>query len=406
MPRFTYKAATAGGDVIQGEMEAADRQAAIDSLRSQGHVPIRAEERPGGLATTLGLPFMPGRQRVGTKELTTKTRELATLLEARLPLDRALTVLQELASSGPGREVIGRIQEKVQAGATLADAMEAQGTVFPGFYIGMVRAGEAGGNLEGVLTALTDSLERAQGLREELRGALFYPILVLVMAVFSLIVLMTAVIPEFRPLFEDAGASMPLLTRGVIDVSEFVGAYWWLLTVVVLTGLVVLRQHNRTPEGRLRWHRWLLRRLFIGDLIMKVEVARLTRTLGTLSKNGVSLLNALTMTIATVKNRAVADALSEVRSRLAKGEGLAGPVAETGLFPILAVQLIHVGEESSSLEDMLLRVADIYDGEVKRTLQRMLSLLVPLTTIFLGILIAVIIGSMMSAILSAYDLAI
>jgi general secretion pathway protein F len=402
MPRFTYKAATAGGDVIQGEMEAADRQAAIDSLRSQGHVPIQAEEQQSGLV----MPFTLGRRRVGIKELTTKTRELATLLEARLPLDRVLTVLQELAPLGPGRELIGRIHDKVQGGATLADAMEAQGTVFPGFYIGMVRAGEAAGNLEGVLTALADSLERAQGLREDVSGALFYPALVLFMAVSSLIVLMTAVIPEFRPLFEDAGASMPLLTRGVIQVSEFVGAYWWALCLVILAGLIALRQHNRSPDGRLRWHRWLLRRLFIGDLILKVEVARFTRILGTLSKNGVSLLNALTMTIATVENRAVAEALSEVRTRLAKGEGLARPVADTALFPMLAVQLIHVGEESGSLDDMLLRVANIYDGEVKRALQRMLSLLVPLVTIGLGILIAIIIGSMMSAILSAYDLPI
>ena len=192
----------------------------------------------------------------------------------------------------------------------------------------------------------------------------------------------------------------------VIATSEFVGNFWWVLCVAVLVGLLALRQNNRSPSGLLRWHRWLLRQPLVGSLILKVEVARLTRTLGTLSKNGVTLLNAVSMTAGTVENRAVAEALNEVRIRLAKGEGLARPMAETAVFPLLAVQLIQVGEESGALEDMLMRVADIYDGEVQKNLQRMLSLLAPLITVGLGIVIAVIIGSMVSAILSSYDLPI
>jgi general secretion pathway protein F len=167
-----------------------------------------------------------------------------------------------------------------------------------------------------------------------------------------------------------------------------------------------LRLNNRSASGRLKWDHWLLRRFLIGDLILKVEVARFARTLGTLSKNGVNLLNALSMTIGTVENQAIVEALNEVRMRLAKGEGLAQPMLQTAIFPTLATQLIQVGEESGTLDDMLLRVADVYDGEVQRTLERMLSLLVPLITIGLGILIAIIIGAMVSAILSSYDLSI
>lgn len=404
MARFVYKAATASGEVIQGEIEAADRQGAIDLLRGQGHVPIRADERSGGPSFALAAADFGGRRRISARDLTLQTRELATLLQAGLPLDRALSILREIAPSALGRALVKQVQEKVRAGSSLADALADQGGVFPGHYVGMVRAGEAGGNLEGVLTALADSMERAQGLQENLRGALFYPIIVVIMAVISLVVLMTAVIPEFRPLFEESGTQMPLLTRIVLGASEFIGSYWWVIALAVLAGLLALAQNNRSPAGRLRWHRWLLRRAVLGDLILKVEVARFARTLGTLSKNGVSLLNAMTITIGTVENRAIAEALGEVRARLAKGEGLAGPMSQTAVFPTLAVQLIQVGEESGALEDMLLRVADTYDGEVERSLKRMLSLLVPLITIALGIVIAIIIGAMVSAILSSYDL--
>jgi general secretion pathway protein F len=298
------------------------------------------------------------------------------------------------------------MQNQVRGGAALADAMEAHPEVFPSFYVGMVRAGEAGGNLEGVLSALSDSLERAQALRESVSSALTYPILVVVMAVLSLIVLMTAVIPEFRPLFEDSGTALPLMTRIVIAVSDFIGAYWWALALGVLALVALVRRHNSDPKGRLRWDRWVLGMPYLGDLVLKVEVTRMARTLGTLSKNGVNLLNALSMTIGTVENRVVTEALDDVRLRLAKGEGLSRPMAETSIFPTLALQLIQVGEESGALEDMLLRVADIYDQEVQRSLQRLLSLLTPLITIVLGIVIAVIIGSMIAAILSAYDLPI
>jgi len=406
MARFVYKAATASGEVIQGEIEAADRQSAIDLLRGQGHVPIRADERAGGPPFAFVAAIFGGRRRITARDLTLQTRELATLLGAGLPLDRALSILRDIAPSAVGRALVKQVQEKVRAGSSLADALADQGGVFPGHYIGMIRAGEAGGNLEGVLTALADSMERAQSLQENLRGALFYPILVVIMAVISLVVLMTAVIPEFRPLFEESGAQMPLLTRIVLGASEFVGSYWWALALAVLAGLSALAQNNRSPGGRLRWHRWLLRQPILGDLILKVEVARFARTLGTLSKNGVSLLNAMNMTIGTVENTAVAEALGEVRARLAKGEGLAGPMAQLAMFPTLAVQLIQVGEESGALEDMLLRVADTYDGEVEQSLKRMLTLLVPLITIALGIVIAIIIGAMVSAILSSYELPI
>ena len=402
MPRFSYKAVSPGGEVIEGDIEAASREMVVERLRRQGHVPIRAEPRRTASGRTVSGLFKP--RRISPKDLVHLTQELVTLLQAGLPLDRALTILGDLTRPGPARAMVTQIFERVRGGATLADALEHFPDVFANFYCGLVRAGEAGGSLESVLARLAESLERAQTLRENVRSALMYPAIVLIMAVLSLAVLMTLVIPEFRPLFEDAGAEMPLATQVVIWVSDLFRAYWWAMLGSVIAAGVILRLHNRDPKGRLRWDGWIIRLPLFGDLIRKAETARFSRTFGTLLTNGVTMLNALSMTVETLENRAIAEAVGAVRGRLERGEGLAGPLGESGIFPHLALQLIQVGEETGEMEPMLLRIAEIYDTEVQRTIQRMLSLLVPLITIGLGVLIAVIIGSILSAILGAYDL--
>ena len=402
MAWYSYKAVTAEGEVIEGELEANDRRAVVERLRSQGHVPIRAEER-----RRAGL-LRRGRARRGAGisqgAVALLTRELSMLLQSGLPLDRALSILSTLSPQGPLRRLVDRLLDRVRGGASLAEALEAQGEVFPGFYSGMVRAGEAGGGLEVVLNRLAETLERAQALRESVKSALIYPILVVILAVGSLIVMMTLVIPQFRPLFEESGKALPLLTQVVIGVSDFVRDFWWALAVALVVLVVAVRRHNASPEGRLRWDRWLIGLPLLGDLLVKIEVARLARTLGTLLANQVNVLNAVSMTLGTLGNRAVGGALSEIRGRLTKGEGLAVPMAEAGVFPVLAVQLIQVGEESGQLDSMLLRVAEIYDDEVKRTIDRLLALLVPVIIIVLGLVIALMIGSILMAIMSSYDL--
>jgi general secretion pathway protein F len=404
MPWYVYKAVSADGEVLEGELEAADRSAVVERLRSQGHVPIRAEERKGGGGGVAWRRVSRRGGGVGASEVALLTRELSILLQSGLALDRALTTLSTLARAGPVRRLVDRILERVRGGASLAEALEAQGEVFPSYYAGMVRAGEAGGALEAVLARLADTLERAQSLRESVKSALLYPVLVVILAVLSLVVLMTLVVPRFRPLFEDSGAALPLITQVVIGASDLMRDFWWLLAGLLVLGVVLLRRHNATAAGRLRWDRWLLSWPLLGELLLKIEVARLSRTLGTLLANQVNVLNALSMSMGSLGNRAVIAGLSELRGRLAKGDGLAAPLAEAGIFPVLAVQLIQVGEESGKLHEMLLRVASIYDEEVRRTMDRLLALLVPLVTIVLGLVIALIIGSMLAAILSAYDL--
>lgn len=404
MPWYVYKAVSADGEVLEGELEAPDRSSVVERLRSQGHVPIRAEERKGGGGGVAWRRVARGDRGVGSGDVSLLTRELSILLEAGLPLDRALTTLSTLSSAGPVRRLVDRILERVRGGSSLAEALEAQGTVFPSYYAGMVRAGEAGGALETVLSRLADALERAQALRESVKSALLYPLLVVILAGLSLVVLMTLVVPQFRPLFEDSGAALPLVTELVIGLSDLLRDFWWLFLGLVVLAVVLVRRHNATAAGRLRWDRWLLRWPLVGELLLKIEVARLSRTLGTLLANQVNVLNALSMSMGSLGNRAVIAGLSELRGRLTKGEGLAVPLAEANIFPALAVQLIQVGEESGKLEEMLLRVAAIYDEEVRRTVDRLLALLVPAVIIVLGVVIAVIIGSMLAAILSANEL--
>ncbi len=404
MPRFYYKAVRPDGELVEGEIDAASQAALVERLRGQGQIPIRAEPRAARAAAAAASRPLFKRRRLGRKDIAMLTRELAMLLQSGLPLDRALSVIAEVAGEGPLGDLVARVLERVRGGATLADALQAAGDMFPNFYVGMVRAGEAGGSLVTVLERLADALERAQALRESVRSALIYPMIVVVLAVASLAVIMTLVIPEFRPLFEDAGQELPYITRIVIAISDFTRDFWWALAAAAVALGLGLRRQLRNPVGRLRYHRWLLRTRLLGGLVVKVEVARFSRTLGTLLANGVSVLDAVSMTAETLGNLAVAETVAAMRGRLAEGEGLARPLAETARFPPLALQLIQVGEESGQLVQMLLRLADIYDDEVKRTLERLLALLVPLVTITLGVLIAVIIGSMLAAIMSVYDL--
>lgn len=406
MPRYRYKAVSAAGEILEGEIEAADRQAVIDGLHNQGNTPIRADQVTGRSARPLAKMGLAGKRKLGSESIVLTTRELATLLRAGMPIDRALAILADIAKDGAVREFLEDVLKSIRSGSTLADALEPHKQSLPAYYIGLVRAGEAGGALESVLARLAESLERAQSLRETIRSAMYYPAFVLVMSVLTLVVLFTLVIPEFRPLFEESASGMPSSMAAVIALSDGLRDYWWAIVLAIIALVLVVQQHNRSQEGRRRRDRLMLRLPLVGELVTKVEVARFARTLGTLLSNGVMVLNALAITAATISNTELAGAIGGLASRLKQGEGLSGPLMQLGLFPRLAVQLIQVGEESGQIESMLLRVAEIYDEEVKRTIQRLLALLVPAMTICIGILVAAIIATMLTAILSTYELSL
>lgn len=406
MPRYRYKAVSAAGEILQGEIEAADRQSVIDGLHSQGNTPIRADQMTSLSIRPFGTSGLSRKRKLGPESIVLTTRELATLLRAGIPIDRALSILAEIAKDGALRAFLEDVMKSVRSGSTLADSLEPHKESLPAYYIGLVRAGEAGGALESVLSRLAESLEQAQALRETIRSAMYYPAFVLVMSVLTLVVLFTLVIPEFRPLFEDSATGMPASMAAVIALSDGLRDYWWAIALVIVAIILAVQQYNRTADGRRRRDRLVLRLPLLGDLVIKLEVARFARTLGTLLANGVMVLNALSITAETISNRQLAEAIGGLSGRLKRGEGLSLPLMETGLFPRLAVQLIQVGEESGQIEAMLLRVAEIYDEEVKRTVQRLLALLVPVMTICIGILVAAIIATMLTAILSTYELSL
>ncbi|HSF94348.1 MAG TPA: type II secretion system F family protein [Thermohalobaculum sp.] len=405
MARFEYRAIARGGEVLVGEIAADTREAAIAGLRVKGVVPLRVEARRGGRRSLLASIPLFRRRKVSTQDLMMFTRELGILLAAGIPIDRTLSILDGIAS-GPLQGVPGQILSDVKGGASLADALQSRQGAFPAFYVGMVRAGEAGGALVAVLERLFTMLERSEELRARINSALLYPILVLILTGLSLTVLMVYVIPEFRPIFEDAGMEMPAATRMVLLASDLTVEWGWAMLLGLLVLLLAIRRVSMSEGGRMRLDRFLLGAPLFGELVRRIETARFCRSLGTLRANGVTLIDAVGIAAGTLSNRAVAAAARETTGPLAKGMGLSAPMRRTGHFPALALQLIEVGEESGRLADMLLQVADVYDKEVERRIQRLLAMLTPLLTLLLGCLIAFIIGSILAAVLSSYDLAL
>ena len=405
MPRYRYEAVDSAGEVLRDEIEAPTPEAVVERLRDQGLLPLSVNEAKSSfLRGGFGQPLFSRRRALSRKTTLLLTQQLASLLHAGMPLDRALTILIGVSEDEQARGLLERVQEKVRGGSALADALEAQGA-FSRFYLNMIRAGEAGGALEVVLKRLTEFLERSQALRETVTSALIYPMILLTVSALSVIILLTFVVPQFQRLFADAGKALPLATQIVIAVGDGFRHYWWVGVLLIFLGVVGLRRQLNLPENRIRWDRWLLRLPLVGDLIGKVETARLSRTLGTLLGNGVSLLNALAIVRETLSNQVMAAALGEVAEHVKTGRGLAEPLQDAGSFPKLAVQMIRVGEETGQLDDMLIQVADTYDDEVQTTVKRMLTLLEPVMILGLSLVIAGIIMSILMAIISINDLA-
>ena len=402
--RFRYEAISSGGELVTGEMEAEARAAVIERLQSLGHVPIRADAASGRFTRLLSPRRSPLRARP-LRSLALVTQQLATLLHAGLPLDRALDFARSVVTRPAERQALGMLLDKVRGGSSLADAMAAQGTVFPKFYIGMVRAGEAGASLDATLRHLADFLEKSQAVRQRVISALIYPVIVLVTGLGSIGMLFGLVVPRFRPMFDDLGANLPAATQAVLAISDLVQGYWWALPSVVAAIALLVSRQRRSAEARRRWDARVLKLPLLGELVAKSQTAQFTRCLGTLLKNGVAPLSALAITQETVRNAVLAEAIGSVSGSLKQGKGLAEPLSRSKAVPPLAVQLIRVGEETARLEEMLMKTAEILDEEVRRSAERLLALLVPAITVLLGVVVALVIGSILTAVLSVYDLA-
>ena len=403
MPYFRYKAVNAAGEIVEGEMEGLDRLFVISRLQDDGCMPVRADEIDGK-SDQARSRWRRRHGRLAIGDLALMSHEMGTLLRAGLPVDRALAVLVPLAGKPVNRIFVGRILDKVRLGATLSEALEQQSDVLPSYYVGMVRAGEASNNLGTIFARLSELLNRTRKVRERVRSALLYPAIVLVVAFFTIAILLIVVVPQFRPMFEDAGVALPWSTEMIVALGDLLRMHWWALLAATAALAVGVRHHYGHAAGRIFWDTIFLNLPVFGALILKLEVARFARTLGTLLENGIAELTALEIATTTVTNRAVGNGLSSVGARLRRGDGWSAPLRDTEAFPELAVQLIQVGEEAGQLDVMLIQTADIFDDDAQRLLERLLTLLVPVITIMLGLMVAAIIGSMLTAILSTYNL--
>jgi len=413
MPVFRYKAVNASGDVAVGELDAANEAEIVDRLRDQGLLPMQVARAAAAKGSAVGGAAAPGgggrrsffvARRVTRDHLLAITRELATLLRAGLPLDRALEILIGLAEIPPVESLLQGIRDDVRGGKSLSQALDARRDVFSRFYVNIVRAGEAGGALGNVLTRLADTMERNKDLRESVISALIYPTILIGVAVLSLMLILTYVVPQFEQTFAQAGRALPLPTQIVIFVGTGLKRWWWAIAATVVLWVLWMRRRLRDPVVRNRWDGRMLRWPLLGDVVTKVETARFARTLATLLGNGVTLLGGLAIVKETLGNSVLANALDGVVSRLREGKGFARPLAETGLYPKLAVQMILVGEESGRLEEMLTRVAEVYDREVAMSIKRFLAVLEPALILSLAVLIGSIVLSILWGVMGMSEL--
>jgi general secretion pathway protein F len=407
MPSFRWSAINGGGDVARGVMEAPDRSAVVERLQRQGQIVLRADpaDRRGGWAELLQIEL--GRTRgLDKAALGELTRELAIMLAAGQDLDRALRFVVENTRNARARAVLGTVRDKVRGGSSLAAAIAGEPRSFSKLYVGLVRAGEAGGTLPATLDRLATLLERERSLSANLRSAMIYPALLIVAAIGSIVLLLDYVLPQFAPIFEQAGAQLPAATRALMTLGTVVGvATPWLL-VALLAGGFIARQLLLRPAYRLRLDRLLLRLPIVGGLMRETLAARLTRTLGSLLQNGVPLIPALGIVKDALGNLAAAAAIEAATVGAKGGAGLARPLAAAGLFPARTIHLLQLGEEAAQLATMALKAADIHDEQARLMVQRLVALAVPMITIVMGLAVAGIVSALLTAMLSLNDLAV
>lgn len=406
MPRFLYRAVSHAGDVLQGEQEAPDRDAVIAHLRGLGHLPVHATEVIGKGSWFSTLAHWRPTQRLVAADRVLFTRELATLLQAGLTLDQSLQMLEQTCGSALFRQRIGTIRRAVQEGTAFPDALASHPDVFDALYVNLIRAGEAGGVLPAITERLATYLEQLAELRSSVVTALIYPAILVVVAGLSLVALMTMVVPQFLPLFADANATLPLLTQCVFWVAEVLQTYWWLILALGAGAAWSMARLLEDSARRIQLDELLLRVPVLGDLLRALDTARFCRTLGVLLAGGVSLLTALTLARGTIMNRALSRKLDTLTTEVGAGGRIAAALRHAGVLPVRAVQLIEVGENAGQLPQMLERTATSYDAEVQVTLKRLLTVLEPTLILGLGGIIAIIIISILVAILGLNELVI
>jgi len=403
MPNFSYKAIDNSGKEISGAIEAASHTDAIRMIREKGLFPTRVVEEKEVLAESGGIkesknieikiPFLAG-MAVNQKLIIQFTRQLSTLISAGLPLVRSLNVLHNQAKDPALKKTTRRLAEEVEGGSTFSEALGKFPHTFDHLYVSTVRAGESGGVLEVVLTRLADYAEKSARLKSRIISALAYPILVTLFAVMVLVILIVVVVPKFIEIFKDIGAELPILTVFLLKLSDFMKTRWYLV-IAFLIGLVILYQVLiRIPKVRYVIDNIKLHLPLFGQLLQKVTIAGFARTLGTLISSGVPILQAMKNVEDTTSNAVISRAISRVHDSIQEGETIAAPLEASGVFPLMVVNMIDVGEETGALDQMLTKIADTYEDEVDTTVSALTSLLEPMLILVMGVVVGFIVIAM------------
>ena len=388
MPVFAYAGRGVAGQTARGELNAADRDAAIVQLRSQGVTVATIEEKKKSKA------FGEKKQKITDKDLVVFTRQFATMIDAGLPLVQCLEILSAQTDNKSLGKVLTEVKLDVESGSTYADALKKHPKVFDSLYCNMVRAGEAGGMLDTILQRLAKQMEKNAKLKAQVKSAMYYPAAIIIVAVIVVTVLLVWVIPIFAKMFSDFGGSLPGLTQFVIDLSLFVQKYIIFIAIGAGVGGWFLKRYYGTPAGRLKIDGFALKLPVMGDLIRKISVSRFTRTFGTLIQSGVPIMESLEIVARTAGNVIVENAIMAARTSVGEGKTLAEPIGKTGVFPPMVVQMISVGEATGALDAMLAKIADFYDDEVDAAVAALTSLLEPALMVFLGTVIGFIVIAM------------
>lgn len=407
MPLFIYKASDKAGNVTQSTLEADNESMAVARIQEMGLIPIRVAVSQGkerARDSILRKPLHGWFSRVTGKDLTLFTQDLATLLEAGLPIDRSLSILMNVVENPAFKRLIAEILRSIQGGSGLSDALARMPKTFSNFYVNMIRAGETGGALEDVLRRLGIYLESSQELKEFIKSAMVYPVFLIFVSGLSIIVLMVYVIPKFAIIFSDLGGQIPWSSRMLLATSDFLRSYWWVLLGSIAGLLFGFSRYRRTASGRMQIDRLKLKIPVLRNFVKTAETARFARTLGTLIRSGVPMVQGLELVRHILDNKVVVASMSQVILSVRQGEQLAKPLESTGVFPSLAIQMIVVGEETGRLEEMLLRVAENYEKILRNTMKRFISLLEPAMILAMALIVGFIVISMLMAIFSMNEL--
>lgn len=388
MPKYVYKARTPTGKIVSEVIESTSQREVVDKLRNLKYVVIEVKEFKESSLKTILAKISPFKKKVKSSDLTIFSRQLATLVSSGVPLVQGLSILEDQFESPTFRSIIKAIKTDIESGVSISDAMKKHPKAFSELYIGMIHAGEVGGILDQVLDRLSTYLESAEELKAKIKGAMMYPIIVSLVAIGAAVVMLTVVVPRFAKLFEEIGAKLPTPTLMLVNLSNFVKKWIWLFILLGIAVVIAFRRiYASSYKFALKVDSMLLNAPVVGDVIRKTAIAKFTRTLGTLVRSGVPILQAMETVAKTAGNKLIEKTIMEARESIREGERIAEPLKKSGVFPPMVVQMISVGEETGALDAMLIKIADFYDKEVSAAIEGLTGMIEPLVIVFLGVVV-------------------